>query len=304
MHTSRLLVASIIFVAVVPTANAAEKDRATELSYIHPNAGKLTELEFVSPLPASFVAAYPRRTEMGDQYLDLMGAIAIVGETDLQRADMRRVAHTLMGLIDNDQDGLPDDAQLWKKLKATTNDRNRLVLYVTQHKSKYKSFDSAHPSIYHQGWSSLRDGEKLHLSNIQEELFHFLQRHLWEMEYPDAFGLDRNPRSVAHHAAAQAVRNRHYVYDQNCVSESGCLVPEFFFCVMTDLMKGWQGDGFDAPGKNEWRLKGEHAAIRTNYPRIMEMVLTMQEQGKLPRKWPSFFLINAREAKKSAAGGN
>ena len=131
----------------------------------------------------------------------------------------------------------------------------------------------------------------MHLSNIQEELFHFLQRHFWEEEYPEAFGLDTNPRSIAHHAAVKAVRDKHYVYDQDCISHSGCLVPEFFFCVMTDVMKGWQGDGFDAPGQSEWRLKGNRGALRKNYPDMMEMIQTMQNQGKLPKKWPSSFLI-------------
>ena len=195
-----------------------------------------------------------------------------------------------MGMIDNDQDGQPDDASLWKKWKEKVTDKNRLVLYVTQHKAKYKSFDNAHPSIYHQGWCSIRDGRELHLSNIQEELFHFLQRHFWEIQYADTFGLDRNPRSIAHHAAEKAVKNKHYVYDQDCISHSGCLVPEFFFCVMTDVMKGWEGEGFEAPGQREWRLKANHDAIRKNFPDMTEMIQTMQKQGQLPRKWPSFFL--------------
>lgn len=88
------------------------------------------------------------------------------------------------------------------------------------------------------------------------------------------------------------------------LSHSGCLVPEFFFCVMTDVMKGWQGDGFDAPGQGEWRLKGNRDAIRKNYPDMMEMILTMQNQGKLPRKWPSFFLINTRGTRHSSTKDN
>ena len=98
----------------------------------------------------------------------------------------------------------------------------------------------------------------------------------------------------AQHAAVKAVANKHYAYDQDCISHSGCLVPEFFFCVMTDVMPGCQGDGFDAPGKNEWRLKGNREAIRRNYPEMMNMILAMQNQGKLPQKWPSSFLIKNR----------
>ena len=304
MHTSRILMASIVFFAAPSLMNAADKDHSAGRTYIHPRTEHFTDFTFISPLPAPFVSAYPKRKEMGDQYLDFLGVIAIVGETKKQRADMRRIAHVLMGLIDNDQDGLPDDAHLWNKSKEKVDDENRLVLYVTQHKAKYKSFDGAHPSVYHQGWSSFRDGEELHLSNIQEELFHFLQRYFWEMEYSDAFGLDRNPRSITHHAAEKAVRNKHYVYDQNCISHSGCLVPEFFFCVMTDVMKGWQGDGFDAPGPGDWRLQGTRDTLRKNYPDMMEMILTMQNQGKLPRKWPSFFLINTRGTRHSSTKDN
>lgn len=291
MHPNRIFIALIVILAAPSPMDAQNKDVFSGSTYIHPRTKRFTDFTFISPLPASFVNAYPKRKEMGDQYLDFFGVIAIVGETKKQRADARRLAHALMGLIDNDQDGLADDEDLWNKWKEKVNDENRLVLYVTEKKKKYKSFDGESPSVYHQGWSSFRDGERLHLSNIQEELFHFLQRHFWEEEYPEAFGLDTNPRSIAHHAAVKAVTDKHYVYDQNCISHSGCLVPEFFFCVMTDVMKGWQGDGFDAPGKGEWRLKGNRGAIRKNYPDMMEMIQAMQNQGKLPRKWPSFLLI-------------
>ena len=304
MHTTRIIFASMVIFAAPVLSHAQDKDRASGSTYLHPRPARFTDFTFLSPLPARFVNAYPKRKEMGDQYLDFFGVIAIVGETKKQRPDMRRLTHALMGLIDNDQNGLPDDQHLWNKWKRKVNNRNRLVLYVTEEKAKYKSFDGASPSVYHQGWSSFRDGERLHLSNIQEELFHFLQRHFWEIEYPGAFGLDRNPRSIAHQAAVNAVRNKHYVYDQNCISHSGCLVPEFFFCAMTDVMKGWQGDGFDAPGQREWRLKGDRTAIRQNYPDMMEMILTMQDQGKLPRKWPSFFLVKNRGTRRSSTKNN
>ena len=304
MQPARIIIASMVIFAAPSLMDAQDRELSSGNAYTHPRTERFTDFTFISPLPAPFIDAYPKRKEMGDQYLDFLGVIAIVGETNKQRADMRRLAHALMGLIDNDQDGMPDDKHLWTKWKAKTNHQNRLVLYVTEQKEKYKSFDGESPSVYHQGWSSFRDGERLHLSNIQEELFHFLQRHFWEMEYPDAFGLDRNPRSIAHHAAVNAVRNKHYVYDQDCISDSGCLVPEFFFCVMTDLMNGWQGDGFDAPGQGEWRLKGNRVAIGQNYPDMMEMILTMQNQGKLPRKWPSFFLIKNRGMKPDATKDN
>jgi hypothetical protein len=290
MQTFRIIIASILIIAAPRLIEAKDSGRAVENAYIHPKPERFTDFSIKSPLPAAFVNAYPKRKQMGDQYLDFFGVIAIVGESENQRADMRRITHVLMGLIDNDQDGHPDDKHLWKKWKQNTNEKNRLVLYVTQQKKKYKSFDGASPSVYHQGWSTFRDGERLHLSNIQEELFHFLQRHLWEVEYPKAFGLDAFPRSIAHTAALEAVANRHYVYDQNCISDSGCLVPEFFFCVMTDEMRGWQGDGFDAPGQREWRLKGDRDALHENYPNLMDMILTKQKQGKLPGRWPSFFL--------------
>ena len=290
MKTVRIIVASILIIAAPRLIEAKDSARDGENAYIHPKPERFTDFSIKSPLPDEFVNAYPKRKQMGDQYLDFFGVIAIVGESEKQRADMRRITHVLMGLIDNDQDGHPDDTHLWKKWKEKTNNKNRLVLYVTERKAKYKSFDGASPSVYHQGWSSFRDGERLHLSNIQEELFHFLQRHFWEVAYPKAFGLDAFPRSIAHTAALEAVANRHYVYDQNCISHSGCLVPEFFFCVMTDVMKGWQGDGFDAPGQREWRLKGDRDALQKNYPDLMDMIFTKQKQAKLPGRWPSSFL--------------
>lgn len=269
---------------------AASGPSPEETSYLHPVAENFTDFKFVSPLPKSFVRAYPRRAEMGNQYLDFMGVIAIVGETKAQRADMRRIAIVLMGLIDNDQDGQLDDVSMWKKRRKEIEPQHPLVLYVTRRKEKYKSFDNASPTLYHQGWSSVRDGQALRLSNIQEELFHFLQRHLWEHEYPNEFGLDRRPPGIVEAAASNAVRNRHYVYDQDCIIDKGCLVPEFFFCVMTTLMGGWEGEGFEAPGRSEWRLKGDVASIRKNYPAMTKMIEKMQQEGKLPRKWPSFFL--------------
>ena len=290
MNTFRIIIASILIIAAPRLLEAKDSARAVQKGYIHPTPERFTDFSIKSPLPAEFVNAYPKRKQMGDQYLDFLGVIAIVGESVNQRDDMRRITNVLMGLIDNDQDGHPDDKHLWKKWKQNTTEKNRLVLYVTQKKKKYKSFDAASPSVYHQGWSSFRDGERLNLSTIQEELFHFLQRHFWEVEYPKAFGLDLFPQSIAHTAAEKAVANRHYVYDQNCISHSGCLVPEFFFCVMTDVMKGWQGDGFDTPGQREWRLKGDRDALHENYPNLMDMILTKQKQGKLPGRWPSFFL--------------
>lgn len=287
---SQFSLAILVSMALPVLVEGQEAGSRPLASYVHPRPQRFTDFQFVSPLPEAFVEAYPRRKEMGDQYLDFLGVISIVGETSRQRSDMRRLAHALMGLIDNDRDGLPDDKALWERVRGRTNQRNRRVLYVTQRKEKYKSFDGSSPSVYHQGWSSFRDGERLHLTNIQEELFHFLQRNFWEREYSRAFALDGNPRSIAHRAAEQAVARRHYVYDQDCISDSGCLVPEFFFCVMTDVMPGWQGEGFDAPGKEEWRLKGNRDAIVRNYPEMTKMIQAMQNQGKLPRKWPSFFL--------------
>ena len=280
----------LLFIVSTPCLNLADDaEQSVDPTYIHPKPERFTDFSITSPLPPAFVNAYPVRKQMGTQYLDFFGVIAIVGETKKQKADMRRISHVLMGLIDNDQDGDPDDTQLWKKWKKTTNDTNRLVLYVTETKEKYKSFDGANPNVYHQGWSSFREGEKLHLSNIQEELIHFLQRHFWEVQYPKAFGLDAHPLSIAHAAAEKAVANKHYVYDHDCVSQTGCLVPEFFFCVMTDVMKGWHGDGFDAPGQREWRLKGDRDALEHNYPVLMRMIRTKQQQGRLPTNWPSFF---------------
>lgn len=291
VNAFRLTIVSMLIIAAPRLIEANAPEKSVGNSYIHPKPERFTDLSIKSPLPAAFVNAYPNRKQMGDQYLDFFGVIAIVGESEKQRADMRRITHVLMGLIDNDQDGQPDDKHLWQKWKQNTNEKSRLVLYVTEQKEKYKSFDGESPNVYHQGWSSFRDGERLHLSNIQEELFHFLQRHFWELEYPKAFGLDAHPRSIAHIAADKAVANKHYVYDQNCISHSGCLVPEFFFCVMTDVMKGWQGDGFGAPGQREWRLKGDRDALHENYPDLMDMILTKQKQGKLPGRWPSSFLI-------------
>ena len=304
MHTAHFIIASMVIFVAPSLAAAQDTGISSSRKYVHPRTERFTDFAFVSPLPARFVNAYPKRKEMGDQYLDFFGVIAIVGETQKQRSDMRRIAHALMGLIDNNQDGLPDDEHLWDKWKEKVNNKNRLVLYVTEQKAKYKSFDGESPSVYHQGWSSFRDGERLHLSNIQEELFHFLQRYFWEMEYPRAFALDTNPRSIAHRAAVKAVADKHYVYDQNCISHSGCLVPEFFFCAMTDLMEGWRGDGFDAPGQAEWRLKGNRDAIRQNYPDMMKMILTMQGQGKLPKKWPSFFLSKNRKIMRRSTNNN
>lgn len=304
MQPTRIVMALMVFIAVTSRIDAQNRGGVSGGTYVHPKPEQFTDFRFISPLPASFVNAYPKRKAMGNQYLDFFGIIAIVGETQKQRVDMRRLAHALMGLIDNDQDGLPDDDRLWKKWQKKVSDKNRWVLYVTEQKAKYKSFDGESPSVYHQGWSSFRDGETLHLSNIQEELFHFLQRYFWEIEYPQAFSLDANPRSIAHRAAVEAVNNKHYVYDQDCIAHSGCLVPEFFFCVMTDVMKGWQGDGFEAPGKDEWRLKGNRDAIRKNYPEMMEMILALQNQGKLPRKWPSFFLNKDRRALRSSQNNN
>ena len=60
---------------------------------------------------------------------------------------------------------------------------------------------------------------------------------------------------------------------------------------MTDLMQGWKGRGFDAPTQMEWRLQGNVAAVRKNFPAMSKMVREMQTDGKLPRKWPSYFLI-------------
>ena len=83
--------------------DAQENSPTAGGTYLHPNSEHFTDFQFRSPLPESFVDAYPKREEMGDQYLDFLGVIAIIGETKKQRADMSRLAHALMGLIDNDR---------------------------------------------------------------------------------------------------------------------------------------------------------------------------------------------------------
>ena len=139
MQPNRIIIALIVILAAPSPMDAQNKDVFSGSAYIHPGTKRFTDFTFISPLPAPFVNAYPKRKEMGDQYLDFFGVIAIVGETKKQRADVRRLAHALMGLIDNDQDGLPDDEDLWNKWKEKVNDENRLVLYVTEKKKKYKS---------------------------------------------------------------------------------------------------------------------------------------------------------------------
>ena len=88
MHIFRVLMASTVCLAAPCLLLAA--DQLAELAYIHPKTDRFTDFTFISPLPAPFVNARPQRKEMGDQYLDFLGVIAIVGESAKQRADMRR----------------------------------------------------------------------------------------------------------------------------------------------------------------------------------------------------------------------
>ena len=151
MQPTRIIITSMVIFAAPSLIDAQDKDVFFGSTYIHPRTERFTDFTFISPLPAPFVNAYSKRKEMGDQYLDFFGVIAIVGETKKQRADMRRLTHALMGLIDNDQDGLPDDEHLWNKWKEKVNDENRLVLYVTEQKAKYKSFDGESPAYIIKG---------------------------------------------------------------------------------------------------------------------------------------------------------
>ncbi len=272
------------------------KDPALHGFYVHPKPSAFSDLKISTPLPNWFVQAYPRRAEMGNQYLEVLGIISIVGETETQQLDIKKIAHALMGLIDSNEDGQADDQLLWKKLtKHYGNKGERLVLYVTEERATYKAFDGASPQVYDGAWSSYRGEEILHNRVILEELLHFLQMLVWKRAYPNSFGLTEEQDagliedtlfSTAHEAALKAVKNRHYVYDEGCVCYAGCLVPEFFFCVMTDVIPGWSGDGFDAPSNEEWRLKGDLDTLYSVYPDLTNMIRSMQKQGQLPLKWP------------------
>ena len=83
----------MVIFAAPALRHAQDRDRASGSTYLHPRPARFTDFTFLSPLPARFVNAYPKRKEMGDQYLDFFGVIAIVGETRKQRPDMRRLPH-------------------------------------------------------------------------------------------------------------------------------------------------------------------------------------------------------------------
>ena len=255
--------------------------------YVHPEASSFTDWKLQSPLPGWFIKEYPKRKMMGDQYLQILGNISIVGESADQIGDMKKIAHALLGFVDSNQDGKVDDPKLWNKYIPTLKGaEGRLVLYVTREKQGYKRFDSMGPSLYDQAWSTNRDGEKLHAGIIMEELFHFLQNVIWSRYDKKSFGMHQERQSIVAEAAHRAVRDRYYVYDEDCISSESCLLPEFFFCVMTDVLPGWpKKEG--APFKSEWTLKGQPQAIEENFPEMLAMVRKLQKQGRMPLKWPS-----------------
>lgn len=285
-----VLVCFCLTVPILLTSLACSQEEDTpspglEGFYVHPKASSFTNLKFQSPLPEWFVKEYPKRKMMGDQYLQILGNISIVGESADQIDDMKKIAHALLGFVDSNEDGKADDPKLWNKYIPTLKGaEGRLVLYVTKEKQGYKRFDSMGPSLYDQAWSTNRDGEKLHTKIIMEELFHFLQNVIWSRYDKKSFGMHQKTPSVVAEAAHRAVRDRYYVYDEDCISSESCLLPEFFFCVMTDVLPGWPKEG--APGISEWTLKGQPQAIEKNFSKMLAMVKKLQKQGRMPLKWP------------------
>ena len=285
------LVCFCLTVPILLTSLACSQEEDTpspglEGFYVHPKASSFTNLKLQSPLPEWFVKEYPKRKMMGDQYLQILGNISIVGESADQIDDMKKIAHALLGFVDSNEDGKADDPKLWNKYIPTLKGaEGRLVLYVTKEKQGYKRFDSMGPSLYDQAWSTNRDGEKLHTKIIMEELFHFLQNVIWRRYDKKSFGMHQKTPSIVAEAAHRAVRDRYYVYDEDCISSESCLLPEFFFCVMTDVLPGWPKEG--APFISEWTLKGQPQAIEKNFSKMLAMVKKLQKQGRMPLKWPS-----------------
>ncbi|MCH2271560.1 MAG: hypothetical protein MK510_13760 [SAR324 cluster bacterium] len=253
--------------------------------YTHPKEADFTDFKISSPLPTCFTDEYARRKDMGDQYLQILGSVSIVGESSEQICDITRVGHALFGFVDSDADGKVDDENLWNTYAPSLNSKdNRLVLYVAKEKQNYKKFDSDSPSVYSQAFSTASNGEVLKFRTVLEELFHFLQNVLWRVYYKTNFGFEENPASIVDAAAAKALQDKHYVYDPDCTSTKSCLVTEFFFCVMTDLMTGWPDS--TVPANTEWTLKGQTTTIQTEYKDMVEMVTTRQNNGTMPKKWP------------------
>lgn len=280
------LTASILLTARACSQETDPAPSGLEGFYVHPEASSFTDWKIQSPLPEWFVKEYPERKMMGNQYLQILGNISIVGESAHQIDDMKKIAHALLGFVDSNEDGKPDDLKLWHKhIPTLKGAERRLVLYVTREKQGYKRFDGMGPSLYHQAWSTNRDGQKLHAKIIMEELFHFLQNVIWSSYDKKSFGMYQKMPSVVAEAAHRAVRDRHYVYDEDCVASESCLLPEFFFCVMTDVLPGWPKEG--APSPSEWTLKGQPQAIEKNFSGMLSMVRKLQKEGRMPLKWPS-----------------
>ena len=199
--------------------------------YTHPKAADFTDFKISSPLPTCFTDEYARRKDMGDQYLQILGSVSIVGESSEQICDMTRVGHALLGFVDSDADGKVDDENLWNTYAPSLNSKdNRLVLYVAKEKQNYKKFDSDSPSVYSQAFSTASNGEVLKFRTVLEELFHFLQNVLWRVYYKTNFGFEENPASIVDAAAAKALQDKHYVYDPDCTSEKSCLDGILFLC--------------------------------------------------------------------------
>ena len=85
MHPAHIIIASMVISAQTSLVDADDDNASYGAAYIHPSPDEFTDFAFISPLPKTFVDAYPKRKEMGNQYLDFFGVIAIIGGSSRSR---------------------------------------------------------------------------------------------------------------------------------------------------------------------------------------------------------------------------
>lgn len=202
-----------------------------------------------------FEALFPKR-------IDIFG-VQVRGTATMPDDKMLHAAHVLAEYLDNDADGLPDDALVAQKLRDS---RAKLLMTAT-----WEEWEDIDWGLLPEGALQDQYGSETHPNGAArglfdatlEEVLHLVTHAGWGQAYPEAFGerpgtrladamdLARGGRFASVPAAYP--EGAWYTYDDE-TCDYGCMAAEYIYWAITSLLGAQDFPGRLERIQHEWRL--------------------------------------------------
>ena len=202
-----------------------------------------------------FEALFPKR-------IDVFG-VQVRGTATMPDDKMLHAAHVLAEYLDNDADGLPDDALVAQKLRDS---RAKLLMTAT-----WEEWEDIDWGLLPEGALQDQYGSETHPNGAArglfdatlEEVLHLVTHAGWGQAYPEAFGerpgtrladamdLARGGRFASVPAAYP--EGAWYTYDDE-TCDYGCMAAEYIYWAITSLLGAQDFPGRLERIQHEWRL--------------------------------------------------